>query len=193
MSIPDSQRTRQSESPTNRPNRARIGTGFLKFLPWTKIRCRNFSLRLHYTHLVTMNSCPIPVSFPSFIRNIPRFIPGSSRLGMLLQECKQQSKLTRRKEIEMSTLLAEQFGAAGAQAAFCWPTSASRAVLAPTLRPLRVAFYGAEFQQYSKSNSANIPMMNALQLSINNALMVLLTLATLSIFPEFEFCEGSLV
>lgn len=189
MSIPDSQRARQSESPTNRPNRARISTGFLKFLPWTKIRCRNFSLRLHYTHLV--NSCPIPVSFPSFTHNISRFIPGSSRLGMLLQECKQQSKLTRRKEIEMSTLLAEQFGAAGAQAAFCWPTSASRAVLAPTLRPLRVAFYGAEFQQYSKSNSANIPMMNALQLSINNALMVLLTLATLSIFLEFG--EGSLV
>jgi hypothetical protein len=187
LSIPDSQRKGQSESPTNRANYARIRAGVLKIQPRTKIRSRNFGPWLRYTHLVPMNSCPIPVSFPSFIRNIPRFIPGSSRLGMLRQECKQQSKPTRRKEIEMSTPLAEQFDAAGAQAAFCWPTSASRAVLGPTLRALRVAFYGAEFRQYSKSNSANINM-NALQLSINNPLIALVTLATL-----LTKCEGSLV
>ena len=189
MSIPDSQRRRQSESPTNRPNFARIGAGVLKIFPRTKIRSRNFGSWRRYTHLVTMNSRPIPVSFPSFTRVFPRFIP--PRDVNLVQTANPDQH---RNEIDMSTQ-AEQLpggSAAGAQAAFCWPTSASRAVLRPTLRALRVAFYGAEFQQYSRSNSANITIMNALQHSINNALIALLTPATL--LAKKEFCmEGSLV
>lgn len=187
MSIPETTRKQQQ----NCPQSARICADCHKFRSRIETSFSPYPLAPTTPNGLAFSDTRVfPALFPCLYHVFPRFIPPwNVRVQTAIQT-------NQKKEIEMSTQ-AEPFNrqktdVTGVTALFLGLTSASRADLGHTLRTLRVTRRNQS--QESQCNSVPFSIMNALQLSINNPLIVLRTLATLltkELFPEF--CEGSLV